>query len=101
MSEALKQLTERWFEEVWNQGRRDAIDEMFGPDCVLHDGGVDMIGPDSFKVQYDNMQTLLSGIHLRPELIIPAGDHVVARWVVTARHKASHRDVQFTGMTLM
>jgi predicted ester cyclase len=32
MSErANKDLAKRWFEEVWNQGRESAIDELFHP----------------------------------------------------------------------
>ena len=30
--EANKALIRRWFEEVWNQGRADAIDEMLAVD---------------------------------------------------------------------
>ena len=30
MSEHQKQTIIRWFEEVWNKGRRQAIDEMLG-----------------------------------------------------------------------
>ena len=29
MSEANKALVRRWFEEVWNQGREESIDELF------------------------------------------------------------------------
>ncbi|MBC7931852.1 MAG: ester cyclase, partial [Rubrivivax sp.] len=29
MSEDNKALMRRWFEEVWNKGREDAIDELF------------------------------------------------------------------------
>ena len=29
MSESNRALIHRWFEEVWNKGRSDAIDEMF------------------------------------------------------------------------
>jgi ketosteroid isomerase-like protein len=101
MSHDLKQITEHWFEEVWNRGNRNVIDEMFPPECILHDGAVDIAGPEMFKAQYDSMQTVLSGIHFQPEVILTQGDHVVARWVVTAKHRASGRDVRFTGLTLM
>jgi len=31
-----KALVQRWFDEVWNKGRADAIDEMWAPDAVVH-----------------------------------------------------------------
>ena len=36
MSEENKQLVRRWFEEVWNNGRADAIDEMFDENGIAH-----------------------------------------------------------------
>ncbi len=33
-----KQLVIRWFEEVWNQGNRDTIAQLFAPDGVIYDG---------------------------------------------------------------
>ncbi len=34
----------RWFEELWNQGRLETIDELMDPDCVIHDGESDIRG---------------------------------------------------------
>jgi hypothetical protein len=34
--EANKALIRRWFEEVWNKGRVEAIDEMFAADGIAH-----------------------------------------------------------------
>ena len=31
-----KTLVRRWFEEVWNNGRADAIPEIFGEDGIAH-----------------------------------------------------------------
>jgi hypothetical protein len=39
MTEDERGLGRRWFEEVWNRGRREAIPEMLAPDGVLHEGG--------------------------------------------------------------
>ena len=36
MSEENKALVRRWFEEVWNKGRAEAIDEMFDEYGVAH-----------------------------------------------------------------
>jgi len=35
-AEANKALVRRWFEEVWNKGRAEAIEEMFGADGIVH-----------------------------------------------------------------
>ena len=36
MSEDNKALIRRWFEEVWNQGRADTIDELVDDNIVIH-----------------------------------------------------------------
>jgi hypothetical protein len=36
MSENNKALIQRWFEEVWNKGRSEAIEEMFAADGIAH-----------------------------------------------------------------
>ena len=36
MSEKNKAVVRRWFEEVWNQGRAAAVDEMFAINAVAH-----------------------------------------------------------------
>lgn len=38
----------RWFEEVWNHGRGETIDELLPEDCVVHDGDSDAKGPAAF-----------------------------------------------------
>jgi len=101
MSDSLRQLAKRWFEEVWNDGRRETIDELLDPDCVIHDAGQDIVGPAGFKLFYDNIQNTLSAIHVDPQLTMSEGDYVLVRWVSTGKHKSSEREVQITGMSLM
>ena len=36
MAQENSALIRRWFEEVWNKGRMEAIDEMASPDVVGH-----------------------------------------------------------------
>ena len=36
MSDSNKQLVQRWFDEVWNQGNPATIDELFHPDGKAH-----------------------------------------------------------------
>ena len=54
MSEANKAIVRRWFEEVWNQGREETIDELFAPHAVgygLGDTDVTTRGPAEFKIE--------------------------------------------------
>jgi hypothetical protein len=53
MTEQERDLGRRWFEEVWNRGRRDAIAEMLSPDSVLHEAGSDSIRPEGFYPLFD------------------------------------------------
>ena len=53
MSEENKALVQRWFEEVWNKGRAEAVVEMFASDGIAHglsdDAGSPLRGPEAFK----------------------------------------------------
>jgi TolB-like protein/tetratricopeptide (TPR) repeat protein len=66
-----KQLTVRWFADVWNQSRRDVIFELLAPDFVLHEGHTPIRGPQEFADFYDRLQSQLSIFALRPALPLP------------------------------
>ena len=51
-----KQLTIRWFEEIWNRGNRDVIAQLFAPDGVLYDGATVIRGPAEFEHFYDRLR---------------------------------------------
>ena len=48
MTDYERHLGSRWFEEVWNKGRREAIAEMLAPNAVLHEGATDTAGAEGF-----------------------------------------------------
>ena len=48
MSEANKALAKRWFEEVWNEGRRETIRELLAPEAVIQEGNDASVGPEGF-----------------------------------------------------
>src|SRR5205823_14730426 len=64
MSEANKALTKRWFEEVWNKRRREAIDEMLSPHAVLYEAGKIAKGPEGFRPFFDRMWEAFSDIQI-------------------------------------
>ncbi len=86
MNESERQLGQRWFEQVWNQGQRQAIGEMIRPDAVLHEGGLDSVGPEGFYPFYDRMIATFSEIHVTVEDTIAENDKLCVRWSFTAKH---------------
>lgn len=96
-----KEFAARWFEEVWNQSRREAIDEMFPEDCVLHDGNSEYRGPDEFKRFYDALRAQLSDVRVTPLEAFSEGDMVCLRWSSTATHTATGKPLQVTGISIL
>ena len=111
MSEKNKALIRRWFEEVWNQGRSDVIDDLLAEDAVIH-GLVDGAGnPVSGLDGFHDFHTQFRGAF--PDLIVSVddtigeGDMVVARCSVRGRHTGNHlgfaatnAPVQFDGVAI-
>jgi len=107
MTEIERGLGRRWFEEVWNRGRRSAIAEMLAPDGVIHDGGVDTLGPEGFYPFFDRIQATLSELQVSVDDSIVEGNTLCARWSCTAKHTGnglgippSGRTVHLTGITI-
>lgn len=110
--EANKALIRRWFEEVWNQGRVEAIAEMFAADGVAHglsdEPAKTMKGPADFAPFHGIFRGAFPNIEVVVEDTIAEGDLVAARCSVRGKHTgdhlgvaASNAPVQFTGMTIV
>ncbi|HEX4005717.1 MAG TPA: ester cyclase [Acidobacteriaceae bacterium] len=108
MTEDERKLGQRWFDEVWNKGRREAIGEMFSSQGVLHDGANITTGPDAFYEFFDRIQASLSGMHIVIDDTIAEGDKVVVRWTSTATHSGNglgmpptNKTVRITGISIL
>ena len=112
MSEANKKLFRRWFDEVWNNGRAEAIDEMFAPDGIAHGLSSDpqkpMVGPAHFHVFHGQFREAFPDIMIVVEDMVAEGDKVVARCSVRGKHQgdslgftATQSPVEFTGMAMV
>jgi steroid delta-isomerase-like uncharacterized protein len=100
MSESNIALARRWFDEIWNKGRREAIDELMPADCIIHDGDATIVGPEGFKPYFDRLQAAFSDIHVEILDNFAAGDLVCTRWVVTMRHTGDALGMPATGKQL-
>ena len=59
MLEANKALVRRWFEEVWNKGRVEAIEEMFAADAAGQSEEVSFVCRTKPKADYSALQDIL------------------------------------------
>jgi steroid delta-isomerase-like uncharacterized protein len=108
MSAENKLLVRRWFDEVWNEGRTDAIDDMFAADGVAHGLGPDLRGPEEFKPFYAAYRSAFPDIRFEIEGMVAEGDEVAYRWTATATHRgpglgfsATDRPVSFSGIGIL
>lgn len=112
MSEENKELLRRWFEEVWNNGRADAIDEMFDENGIAHglsdDPSKPIKGPRDYKPFYKIFREAFPNMKIVIEDMVAEGDKVAARCSVRGKHEgafmgraATQSPVEFTGITIV
>ena len=86
MSAENKALIERWFEEVWNKGRREAIDEMMAADAVAHGLGPDLHGPEQFKAFHASFRGAFPDVRVHVDELVAEGDRVAYRLTASGTH---------------
>ena len=99
MSTDLHTIIHRWFDEVWNQGREETVDELLAPKAIVHGlgEGNDVVGPDAFKIFVRNMRSALPDLVIRIEDTIVDGGKAVARVVLEATHLGDGLGLPKTG----
>jgi predicted SnoaL-like aldol condensation-catalyzing enzyme len=95
-----KQLLIRWFEEVWNQGRRETIFELF-PDGIIHDGSARLTAPEEFCSFYDALHAQFSDFRFSPVVSLAEGDLACMHWTIAFHHTASGKALNVTGTTIV
>lgn len=100
-SEQNKHLVHRWFEELWNQGKTALIAELFAPDCVLHEGSLQIRGPQEFMRFHDSLREQFTDFRVTPGIALAEGDLASLRWIVECRDKSSGKSVTATGISIV
>jgi steroid delta-isomerase-like uncharacterized protein len=112
MSEENKQLVRRWFEEVWNKGRADAIEEMFDENGIAHglsdDPARPIKGPRDYRPFYEVFRQAFPNLMIVVEDLVAEGDKVAARCSVRGKHEgeflgraATQAPVDISGITIV
>lgn len=89
-----KAVVRRFFEEVWNQGKEDVVDEIFAP-TVLFNGQI--ITREALKRSLAGRRAAFSDIHVTVEDQVAEGEKVSTRRTWRATHRGPYRGVAPTG----
>jgi steroid delta-isomerase-like uncharacterized protein len=103
MVEKNLELTRRWFEEVWNQQKTEAIHEMMSTECVSHNTSEDgevLRGPEAFAGLQRKLLGAFPDIRIVVEEAFGAGDMVALRWSATMHHKGEGLGMPPTGAAI-
>ncbi len=106
MTSANALLARRWFDEVWNQRKDDAVVELLDPHIVGQMEGVDVRSPEDFLKARAGLLDGFPDLQVTVEDVVAEGDNVVVRWSASGTHKGaglgippSKRRVSFRGMS--
>jgi predicted ester cyclase len=109
MAETPDSIVRRWFKEVWDEGREDAIDDLMAPYGVAYGlPGGPIQGPTAFKPLFRTFRDALGDLSIQVVRTVVEGDMVAAHCHVTARHSgmafggaASNEPVDFWGIAMV
>jgi predicted ester cyclase len=101
----------RWFEEVWNQRRESAIDEMMAENYIGHGlpgpDGKEVQGRTAFKPFFRHFCQAFPDLRITVEDALVDGDKVVVRCSVTGTHTGpgvvaspTNKAASFTGICI-
>lgn len=97
-----EELASRWFEEVWNKGRVEAVDELAteGAESYGFPQPESVLDREGFKEYLREFRRTFSHIHIRVEETVAEGYRVAVRWTGTMKHTGSGLGFAPTGRTV-
>ena len=82
-------IGKRWFEEVWNQRKRETIYELLAPDSVAHSATAQkLVGPEAWEQMQKEVLSILPDMHVTVEDVVSTPENTIVRWSATgSRHE--------------
>jgi steroid delta-isomerase-like uncharacterized protein len=96
-------LMKRWFQEVWNEGRKETIFELLAENAVGHgqmEDGSEIRGPAGFMPLFERLRGAFPDIKIVVEQAFGVEDQVVVRWSATMTHRGDDLGVPASGKTV-
>ena len=97
MLEKNKAIVRRWYEEMWNKGNLELIDELIAPDVTGHSPIQNVDGVESSKRYVTMTRAAFPDLHFTIEEMIAEGDKVVAVRTLAGTHRGEYLGVAPTG----
>lgn len=108
MNQSNESVVRRWFDEVWNEKRTDAIYELLAPDCISHLENEDMVGVERFHQYHLEIVQAFPGLQITVEEVISQGEAAAIRWTAKGVHEGTvfgieptGQEVKFRGITMV
>jgi steroid delta-isomerase-like uncharacterized protein len=97
-TEENKAIIRRFYEEV-NKGNLAVVDELIGPNFVLHHPLSPTVirGPEGFQELLTQLRTALPDLEIAADDLIAEGDKVAAAFTVRGTHQGVLLDIPPTG----
>lgn len=92
-------VVQRYFEEVWNQGKVEVLDELLAPDYVNRSSSIpdSPPGPAGVKPIVLAMRRAFPDLHYRIDQLVVGEDAVAARVTLTGTHQGDFFGIAPTG----
>lgn len=102
MSEDNKRLARRYFDDLLNEGRIEAVDEIMSEDCVLSAPVLpqEFRGAATFKQVLTGLRAVFPDLRFVVHEEIGEGDRVATTWTMTGTHSGEWLGVAATGRRL-
>ena len=112
MESGYASLQHKWFDQVWNMGNAEVIDELLHPEVVgyglVDSAGNEVRGIPAFKDFYYSFRSAFPDINVEIEQLVEQGDFLVVLCRVCATHAGegfmsapTGKRVEFTGTCMV
>lgn len=102
MAQSPHQIAVRWFDEVWNQGRVEVVDELALPDAESFGfpQPESVLNREEFKASLQEFRGIFSDIKVSVNESVTEDNRIAVRWTTTMRHVGRGFGFPPTGKTV-
>ncbi len=106
MAPHCRELSNRWFEEIWNKRRVEVVDELATDTSIGHSEAVEPASIPAFKQFHGAFLTAFPDLKIEIEDTLSEGENAVVRWRAEGTHAGdwqglapTNRRIRILGMT--